>query len=98
MTTAIFLGSLVRLVVIFMAFVAMWSLWIARRDRGDLWTSKMRRIWRCHFAFICAVALGNIELLYREVLPTASVVIIIYALIETVLGTFKGEIYTKTQR
>lgn len=88
-------GELIRLFVIFLGFAAMWSLWIARRDRGATWERKMKDIWIVHFIFVASAIEGNIELLYRHAFPTAALLAIAFALIWTVRGTFRGTMYTK---
>ena len=83
----------VRLAVIFLGFVAMWSLWTARRDRLSEWNAKMRDIWWAHLLFVIAAVEGNIELLYRHESPTAATLLFGFVMVWTIRGTFDGELY-----
>lgn len=87
------LGQIVRVGVILLGFAAMWALWVARRERKHLWSSKMKDIWLCHFLFVCSTISANTEQLYRGQPPVASLALIGFIYIWTVKGTFNGEFY-----
>jgi len=90
-------GQVFRLLTIFLSFLAMWSLWIARRDRKHLWTSKMHDIWLVQFLWCVAAAEGNIELWYRHARPSLAIFLVIFILFWTIKGVFNGDQYTKNQ-
>jgi hypothetical protein len=87
----------IQFTVIFIGFVAMWSLWVARRERSEQWTSKMKDIWICHILFVAAAVEANIERLYRDEAPTAGTVLIAFVMVWTIKGAFNGKMYTKDQ-
>jgi len=86
-----------RLSVVLLSFTAMWSLWVARRERKHLWTSKMRDIWLCMFLWCIAAAEGNVELFYRQTKPSIAILLVAGILILTIKGLFNGEKYTIDQ-
>lgn len=86
-------GQILRLVVIFLGFVAMWRLWVARDLRYENWTRKMKDIWLCHFLSILAFIEGNTELFYRQTKPTLSLFLVVFIELWTIRGSF-GEGYT----
>lgn len=90
-------GLCARVIVIFMGFVAMWSLWEAREARKNTWTTKMKDIWLCHILFVAASIEANVEYLYREVMPSASILVVGFIMLWTIKGVFGGEMYTKDQ-
>lgn len=90
-------GQWLRLALIVLSFVAMWSLWTARRDRGHLWTSKLRDIWTVQMLWCVAAVEGNIELWYRHAQPSAAVLLVVGIMWLTVKGVFNGEKYTIDQ-
>lgn len=83
-----------RLGVILLSFVAMWSLWKARAERKHLWTAKLRDIWLCQFLWCVAAAEGNIELFYRHAQPSVALLLVVGILGLTIKGVFNGEKYT----
>ena len=89
--------SLTRLLVILLGFIAMWSLWVARRERKHLWTKKLHDIWLVQFLWCLAAVEGNIELFYRHAQPSAAILLVVFILIWTIKGVFNGEKYTKNQ-
>lgn len=86
-----------RLSVILLSFVAMWSLWTARRDRKHLWTPKLKDIWLCQFLWCIAAAEGNVELFYRHTNPSVAVLLVAGILLLTIKGVFNGDKYTIDQ-
>lgn len=86
-----------RIGVILLAFVAMWSLWVARRERHHIWTAKLRDIWLCMFLWCLAAAEGNIELFYRDTKPSVAILLVVGVLMLTIKGVFNGEKYTIDQ-
>jgi hypothetical protein len=86
-----------RLSVILLSFVAMWSLWVARRERKHLWTPKMRDIWLVLFCWCLAAAEGNIELFYRHARTSVAIILVVNILVLTIKGVFNGERYTIDQ-
>lgn len=90
-------GDGLRLSVVGLSFVAMWSLWVARRDRQHIWTSKLRDIWRVQFLWCVAAAEGNIELFYRDAKPSLAILLVAGILLLTIKGVFNGEKYTIDQ-
>lgn len=77
-----------RLALILLAFTAMWSLWVARRERRHLWTSKLRDIWTVQFLWCVAAVEGNIELFYRHSRPSVAILLVAGILCLTVKGVF----------
>lgn len=90
-------GQLLRLATIGLAFLAMWSLWVARRDRKHLWTSKLYDIWLVQFMWCVAAVEANIELFYRHTRPSAAILLVVGILWLTVQGVFGGDKYTVDQ-
>ncbi len=90
-------GQGLRLAVIMAAFVAMWSLWVARRERRHLWTSKLHDIWLVQFLWCVAVVEGNSELFYRHARPSVAILLVSGILCLTVKGVFNGGKYTIDQ-
>lgn len=89
---------LFRLAVILLAFVAMWSLWVARRERRHLWTPKLHDIWLCLFLWSVAAVEGNLELFYRHAgRPSLASLLVVAILWLTVKGVFNNEKYTINQ-
>lgn len=86
-----------RLSVVLLAFVSMWSLWVARRERQHLWTSKLRDIWLVQFLWCVAAAEGNIELFYRNTKPSVAILLVAGILLLTIKGVFNGDKYTIDQ-
>ena len=86
-----------RVAVILLAFVAMWSLWVARRERGHMWTAKMKDIWLCMFLWCLAAVEGNIELFYRHARPSVAILLVAGILLLTIKGVFNGKKYTIDQ-
>jgi len=86
-----------RLTIVLLAFAAMWSLYVARRERKHLWTPKMRDIWMCQFLWCLAAAEGNIELFYRHAQPSVAVLLVGGILMLTIKGVFNGDKYTIDQ-
>lgn len=86
-----------RLVIIFLAFGAMWALLKGRNERKHLWTPKLRDIWWCMFLWCVAAAEGNIELWYRHAQPSVALLLVGGILILTIKGVFNGEKYTIDQ-
>ena len=84
-------GQLFRLLVIFLSFLAMWSLWIVRRDRKHRWTSKTRDIWLVLFLWTVAAAEGNIELWYRHARPSGAIFLVVFVLLWTIKGVFNPD-------
>jgi O-antigen/teichoic acid export membrane protein len=84
-------GQGLRLATIILAFVAMWSLWVARRERKHLWTSKMHDIWAVQILWCFAAVEGNSELFYRHVRPTLAILLVDFILCLCIRGVFKGE-------
>jgi len=84
----------VRVLVILLGCCAMWSLWIARRERQHLWTSKLKKIWTIQMGWAIVSVDANTELLYRHVRPTSSIIIVIVLLILTMMGVFDKSKYT----
>lgn len=93
----VFWGEALRLATILLAFVAMWSLWVARRDRKHLWTSKMHDIWRVQILWCVATVEGNSELFYRHARPSVGILVVIGVLLLTIKGVFNGDKYTIDQ-
>lgn len=90
----IYSGQLLRLATILLAFVAMWSLWVARRERRHLWTSKLHDIWMVQFLWCVAAVEGNIELFYRHTRPSVAILLVVGILGLTIKGVFNGDKYT----
>lgn len=86
-----------RLYTVLLAFVAMWSLWVARRERRHLWTPKLHDIWLIQFLWCVAAVEGNIELYYRHARPSVAVLLVCAILALTTKGVFNGEKYTVDQ-
>lgn len=86
-----------RLYTISLAFVAMWSLWVARRERKHLWTPKLHDIWTIQFLWCIAAVEGNLELFYRHARPSVGILLVCGALALTIKGVFNGEKYTLDQ-
>lgn len=86
-----------RLAIILLGFTAMWSLWVARRERKHLWTSKLRDIWLCLFLWCVAAVEANIELFYRHSRPSLAVLLVGGILILTIEAVFNKEKYTVNQ-
>ena len=87
-------GQIVRLLVIILGFVAMWSLWVAYRERRRIWTTKTRDIWLVQFLWCVAAVEGNLELYYRHVRPSGAIFLVIFILLWTIKGVFNGDRYT----
>lgn len=90
-------GQGLRLAVILLSFVAMWSLWQARSERKHLWTSKLHDIWLVQFLWCLAAAEGNIELFYRHARPSLAILLVSGILLLTIKGVFNGAKYTIDQ-
>lgn len=90
-------GQILRLATIVLAFVAMWSLWVARRERRHLWTSKLHDIWMVQFLWCVAAVEGNIELFYRHTRPSVAILLVVGILGLTIKGVFNGDKYTIDQ-
>lgn len=90
-------GQLIRLFTISLSFFAMWSLWVARRERRDVWTDKMRDIWLVQFLWCVATAEANLELFYRHTKPSLAIGLVIFILLWTIKGVFNGDRYTVDQ-
>lgn len=86
-----------RLSTISLSFFAMWSLWVARRERRHRWTSKLHDIWLVQFLWCVAAVEANIELFYRHTQPTFAILLVDGILWLTVKGVFNGEKYTIDQ-
>lgn len=93
----IFWPQALRLGVILLAFAALWSLFVARRERKHLWTAKMHDIWMCQVLWCVAAAEGNVEQFYRHNQPSLAVLLIVGVLMLTIKGVFNGEKYTIDQ-
>lgn len=87
----------VRIAVITLGFIAMWSLWQAREKRGYSWTKKMKEIWLSLFLFVFLSIQANLELLYREVRPTVALYFIVLVLMNVIRHSMSTEGYTKDQ-
>lgn len=90
-------GQGLRLATILLAFGAMWSLWVARRDRKHLWTTKLHDIWLVQFLWCVAAVEGNLELFYRHAQPSVAVLLVVAILWLTIKGVFNGDKYTVDQ-
>ena len=90
-------GQGLRLATILLAFGAMWSLWVARRDRKHLWTAKLHDIWLVQFLWCVAAVEGNLELFYRHAQPSVAVLLVVGILWLTIKGVFNGNKYTVDQ-
>lgn len=90
-------GQILRLGVIALAFVAMWSLWVARRERKHLWTPKMHDLWLVQLLWCVATVEGNSELYYRHAHPSIALLLVVGILWLTVKGVFSGDKYTINQ-
>lgn len=90
-------GRTLRVATIILAFVAMWSLWVARRDRKHLWTNKLHDIWLVQILWCVAAVEGNLELYYRHARPSLAVLLVDGILLLTIKGVFNGEKYTIDQ-
>ena len=97
MSTWLMLGLGFRVLIIVLGFIAIWSLWEAKERRQHLWTPKMKDIWVCHILFVGCAVEANIELFYRQVMPTFAAVVVAYILYRTTKGSFNGEKYTIDQ-
>lgn len=86
-----------RLSVVLLSFAAMWSLFVGRRERKHLWTSKLRDVWMCLFLWCLAAAEGNIELFYRHAQPSVAILLVVGILMLTIKGVFNGDKYTIDQ-
>lgn len=86
-----FLHYWLRLPIIVLGFAAMWSLWVAREQRGDNWTDKTKEIWLCHMLFMIASIMGNIQLFYRQSDPTFGVLLVTYIFVLTIKGAFNND-------
>lgn len=93
----IFWGQGLRVATIALSFLAMWSLWVARRDRKHLWTPKMHDIWLVQLLWCIAAVEGNSELFYRHAKPSLAVLLVDGILWLTVKGVFNGDKYTINQ-
>lgn len=91
------IGQIIRLIVIVMSFVAMWSLFEARRKRRYLWTPKMRDIWFVQIGWPVAAAEANIELFYRHAQPSVAIGLVIYLLYRSIRASMKPGKYTIDQ-
>lgn len=91
------IGDFLRLLVIALAFIAMWSLWDARRKRKYLWTPKMRDIWLVQIGWTFAAAEGNVELFYRHVRPSLAVGLVIFLLLWSIKTSRRPGKYTVDQ-
>lgn len=90
-------GQGLRVYTLLLAFVAMWSLWVARRERKHLWTDKLHDIWLIQFLWCIAAVEGNSELFYRHTRPSLAVLLVCGVLALTIKGVFNGEKYTIDQ-
>lgn len=90
-------GQALRLAIIGTAFIAMWSLLVARRERKHLWTAKMHDIWLIQFLWCIAAVEGNSELFYRHARPSVAVLLVAGILCLTIKGVFNGDKYTINQ-
>jgi O-antigen/teichoic acid export membrane protein len=88
--------QLMRLVVIGLGLFAMWSLFVAYRERHHEWTTKLFKIWICQLGWAIAAVEGNIELFYRHSRPSWAIFLVMFLLILTALGVFDPSKYTKT--
>ena len=86
-----------HIAMVLLALVAMWSLWVARRERKHMWTSKMRDIWLVQILWCVAAVEANVELFYRNTRPSAAVLLVVFILLLTVRGVFNGDKYTIDQ-
>src|SRR4051812_9877108 len=86
-----------RLCVIALALTAMWSLWVARRERKHLWTTKLADIWMVQMLWCVAAVEGNLEFWYKHTDPSWAVLLVVGILWLTVKGVFNGEKYTVDQ-
>lgn len=93
----IFWGQGLRLATILLAFVSMWSLWVARRERKHLWTPKMHDLWLVQLLWCVATVEGNSELYYRHAHPSIALLLVVGILWLTVKGVFSGDKYTINQ-
>ncbi len=89
--------QILRLAVIFVAFLAMYSLWDARKKRHHLWTAKMKDIWLSQILWTVAAAEGNIELWYRHTQPSVALLLVSGILLLTIKGAFNQEKYLINQ-
>jgi hypothetical protein len=89
--------DMLRVVVIFLAYVAMWSLWVARRERKHLWTPKTHDIWLVQFLWCLAAIEGNIELFYRHARPSVAILLVAGILMLTIKAVFNGTTYSKEE-
>jgi hypothetical protein len=90
-------GQGLRLATIFLAFGAMWSLWVARRERKHIWTSKLHDIWLVQILWCVATVEANSEYFYRHITPSVAILMIDFVLWLTIKGVFNGERYTVDQ-
>lgn len=90
-------GQALRVVTIALAFLAMWSLWVARRERRHLWTDKLHDIWLVQMLWCVAAVEGNLELFYRHATPSLAVLLVDGILLLTVKGVFNGDKYIINQ-
>lgn len=86
-----------RLFVAVLGFINMWVLWNAREKRGELWTRKLRDIWRCMLAFTVLTTEGQIELYYKQVNLTVAGFLIAFVLMLSIWAGLLNEKYTNTQ-
>ena len=91
------LGDILRLTTIFLAFIAMWALWDARRKRRYLWTEKMRGIWLVQIGWTFAAAEANIELYYRHARPSVAIFLVIFLLVLSIKTALMSGKYTIDQ-
>lgn len=86
-----------RIATILLAFGAMWSLWVARKNRKHLWTDKLKDIWTVQMLWCVASVEANIELFYRHSRPSIAVLVVVGILWLTIKGVFNGDKYTVDQ-
>jgi len=87
----------IRLIVIGLGLFAMWSLFVAYRERHVSWTTKTFKIWFVQVGWAFVAVEGNVELFWRHVRPTWAIVLVVFLLILTALGVFDPNKYTKEQ-
>lgn len=87
-----------RVAIVLTALAAMWSLWLARKKRKNLWTPKLHDIWMIQFLWCLAAVEANTELFYRHTHPSVSILLVAGILCLTVKGVFNGDKYIVTQK
>lgn len=87
-------SDMLRMAVILTAYVAMWSLWVARRERKHRWSPKTRDMWLVQFLWCLAAIEGNIELFYRHARPSLAILLVAGILMLTIKAVFNGTTYS----